>query len=528
MSNYGNDIVELGVTNDEMKEMLHGEPPCAPCPACKSKKHVMSRLWALVLAIAPIALLCFLPTLLLVKTTVGYAIEAEKTLLDAFLALFNELLGKDGLAKFYEGIANAPASFESFKLGLPLLAGNGFFGKVYSFALYAIPASMLLNLILMFVALFSGKKAPKLARAIAFINLFVYGSYALGVIGLAKYGYLKVELLSLPVYVLAGIAGLSLLVYLVYSFAKTKKVGVPNFFLLLLSAVWVACFVYAYIFVNYKTGENVRLALVMISGEKSLIPALTNADFFKYLVWGVGGLSVLNLFVSAVRMSTKKGFLFDVLRHILHLLVAGVCVFLAFTTDLVKELPFMDLKLFLIVAAGVALLQIILAATTRARLKKQAKAQASLEPVAEVESVEEDGEEMEAVRYDYAAELVDEAPVVEEVAEEEPVEEGEEVAEEEPVEEPTPAPAPAEVPGYDFYNSKSFDPFIASLGDEERKQFTEIFILKYHGETKNLPDYVVGGDNTEFFRKVFIYLGQYREKIPSKLLAKMYTFSSRK
>ncbi len=523
MSNYGNDIVELGVTNDEMKEMLHGEPPCASCPTCKPKKHVLSRLWALVLTLAPIALLCFLPTLLLVRTTAYYAIETEKTLLDAFLALFNELLGKDGLAKFYEGIANAPATFESFKLGLPLLAGNGFFGKVYSFALYAIPVSMLLTLVLMFVALFSGKKAPKLARAIAFINLFVYGSYALGVIGLAKYAYLKVELLSVPVYVLAGIAGLSLLVYLVYSFAKTKKVGVPNFFLLLLSAVWVACFVYAYIFVNYKTGENVRLALAMISGEKSLIPALTNADFFKYLVWGVGGLSVLNLFISAVRMSTKKGFLFDVLRHILHLLVAGVCVFLAFTTDLVKDLPFMDLKLFLIVAAGVALLQIILAATTRARLKKQAKA--SLEPVEEAVVEVEDNEEMEAVRYDYAAEAVEEAPVVEET-EEEFVEEVEEVEEEEPVEEP--APAPAALPGYDFYNSKSFDPFIASLGDEERKQFTEIFILKYHGDTKNLPDYVVGGDNTEFFRKVFIYLGQYRERIPAKLLAKMYTFSSRK
>ena len=40
-----------------------------------------------------------------------------------------------------------------------------------------------------------------------------------------------------------------------------------------------------------------------------------------------------------------------------------------------------------------------------------------------------------------------------------------------------------------------------------------------------LPDYVVGGDNKEFFRKIFIYLGQYRDRIPDSLLAKMYQFA---
>ena len=79
--------------------------------------------------------------------------------------------------------------------------------------------------------------------------------------------------------------------------------------------------------------------------------------------------------------------------------------------------------------------------------------------------------------------------------------------------------------GYDFYNSKSFDPFIASLDQEERNAFTEIFILKFKGTMSELPDYVVGGDNKEFFRKVFIYLGQYRDRIPMKLLTKMYQFS---
>ena len=84
---------------------------------------------------------------------------------------------------------------------------------------------------------------------------------------------------------------------------------------------------------------------------------------------------------------------------------------------------------------------------------------------------------------------------------------------------------PVNTAGYDFYNCQSFDPFIATLNTEERNQFTELFILKYRGVMPEIPDYVVGGDNREFFRKIFIYLGQYRERIPSGLLTKMYQFS---
>jgi hypothetical protein len=40
-----------------------------------------------------------------------------------------------------------------------------------------------------------------------------------------------------------------------------------------------------------------------------------------------------------------------------------------------------------------------------------------------------------------------------------------------------------------------------------------------------LPDYEVGGDNKEFFRKLFIYLGQYRDRMSQTLLMKMYQYS---
>jgi hypothetical protein len=159
-----------------------------------------------------------------------------------------------------------------------------------------------------------------------------------------------------------------------------------------------------------------------------------------------------------------------------------------------------------IVAAVVALVQIIICAIQikASRPKKE-------EPVEEPAPVVE-----EFIREEYAEAVAYEGGPVE----------GVEIAEE-----VTPtfiAPPPqVQTAGYDFYNCKSFDPFIAMLGEQERNQFTELFILKYKGVMPELPDYVVGGDNKNFFRKLFIYLGQYRDRIPDGLLTKIYQFAVR-
>jgi hypothetical protein len=95
------------------------------------------------------------------------------------------------------------------------------------------------------------------------------------------------------------------------------------------------------------------------------------------------------------------------------------------------------------------------------------------------------------------------------------------------VEEPADPLPPVETADYDYYNSRSFDPFIASLSFEERNQFTELFILHYKGTLEALPEYQVGGDNKEFFRAIFINLGMYRDRIPDGLLEKIYKFAIR-
>lgn len=133
-----------------------------------------------------------------------------------------------------------------------------------------------------------------------------------------------------------------------------------------------------------------------------------------------------------------------------------------------------------------------------------------------------DKEYIEVVPYEggpvsgiYVAEVVEEAPAEESA--EAPVEEA--ATEEAPAEEPATEEAPAKEEPVG-----PFDAFMLTLTKEERLQFTDLYILK----TVNMPEiptYVVGGDNKKFFNKVFIFLAQYRNAIPSALLAKMYDFS---
>lgn len=546
MSNNRTDLAELDVTNEDMKEML-GDNATAAIGKPVAKKHVMSRIWAVLLLVAPVALLCVLPTLLFVGQEAGYAIYGEKTLLDAMLAIVKQFAGKDGIKSFYADIPNAPSSFDGYSLAfLPLLNNAGFVGKIYSVGFYAIPLAIVLNLIFAIVALCSAKAAPKMTRAIAFVDLFAFGSYLLAILGFGKYYGIEIEYLSLPVYVLGGIVAASLVFYLVYALAKTKGTGVVNLVLLLLSAVFVASYAYAYFFVE---GPRAILTLLYSSTDKALIPALTEGKLLKYTALAVGGIGVVTLFFGAVRVSSKKGFTFDLVRYIVNILLSAVVLILSFTTEEMKVLDLMKWNMFAIVSSAIAAIQIDICIIALKHLKKKKKACAKLaaEKVAEEQAqeqeqapVETEEEQTEAtaepIAYEVTAEKIEEqTETATEESAEEPVQESVESEESQasieteaaPVEETKETPV---VAAYDFYsgNCKNFDPFVASLNDKERKQFTDLFILKTQGELKNLPDYEVGGNNKEFFRKIFIYLGQYRELIPSGLLAKIYNFTSKK
>ena len=78
-----------------------------------------------------------------------------------------------------------------------------------------------------------------------------------------------------------------------------------------------------------------------------------------------------------------------------------------------------------------------------------------------------------------------------------------------------------------YYNAGFVpDMFISSLTPAERDEFDRLFISRIYGENKRLPSYQIGGDNREFFSKIFVFMGRYRNVISEGLLEKIYNYSN--
>lgn len=515
MSNTSTNYAELNVTNDDMKEMLaegNGSAEKKSVPA--KKKNIGYRILAVILTLAPVCLF-FLSVNVLITTQTGYAMYDKATLWDAVLALFK----KDGLSKFYadaaETVSGAAASgFDAFKLfGLPTLSGSGVVGKVTGLILYAFPVVWVLTLIFMIIAIFSSKASPALARAIALLNCWLYAGYTIVLLVISAY-YPAIP--ATYDIVLLAFAAAYFLIYFVLSAIRAGKASWLNLLLCLLTIGFAAALMYG-----------------VTECVKDLTVLFKTKDAYKTVIVVLFGVLAVALAISSFRMSRMKGYTFDLLRYILNFAIAIAAIVMTF---IVKE--FDSLLLYAAIAAACALVQIILVSIVLSAKKKAAKKAAAktvdetttksveeapeAQPVTEAEMEKEAGVYAEAVRYEGYPET--EAPEAQPLDAPAP----QPYVFSHPEEEEVPANKSAATADYDFYNSRSFDPFIASLNSKEREQFTEIFILKYKGDTKNLPDYEVGGDNSEFFRKVFIYLGQYRDRIPDSLLGKMYQFAVKK
>ena len=84
---------------------------------------------------------------------------------------------------------------------------------------------------------------------------------------------------------------------------------------------------------------------------------------------------------------------------------------------------------------------------------------------------------------------------------------------------------PAANSGFNYNGMQyTYDPFINTLTPSERNEFGDVFIANMYGIHSYLPTYVIGGDNREFFQKVFIYLGRYRGYITQDLMEKIYNY----
>ncbi len=355
---------------------------------------------------------------------------------------------------------------------LPALADTATLaGQIATISLYVFAVCLVLSVVLGIITVF----APKTLRATALFFSVGFFTYALSVFACSKANVLDI----IPV----AAAAVGVLVYVVLAFAKNGKKAFASLFQLILTLVVYGAIAYAT--TNYYTA--------FVAGVEGL--GLTIADTVLMIILVV---LALNLFLSYIAMQAKLCKALNVIRAILQFVIAAAVCYTAISGETMY-------LIIAIVATVVALLQLIL---SFGKCKKKVK------EVVEEPIVEEVVEEPEFIREEYAEALPYEGGPVE----------GVEVAEE--VNPTFIAPPPqVQTAGYDFYNCKSFDPFIAMLNEQERNQFTELFILKYKGVMPEIPDYVVGGDNKEFFHKLFIYLGQYRDRIPNELLAKIYQFA---
>ena len=358
-------------------------------------------------------------------------------------------------------------------------------GQIATVALYAFVLCVVLTVVFGVLAAITTKFVS--ATVTAFSLGFTV--YAFSVFATSQTNALDV--------ITAGVAAVGIVLFFVFAFRKYgKALGLP---LLQFVLTFVAFFAIAYGATKYYADFEVGAEVLGVGAEllfTAIITVLALATALSY-----------------IGLISKKCLGCDIARAIVQFIIALVACYVA-SAGLSESWIFV---IAAVAAAIISLIQIVIGLKIIENNKKKAEAQVLAEEEAAAEAEAQaiaEAEEALFVREEYAEALPYEGGPVE----------GVEIAEEV---NPTFIPQPAEVKtaGYDFYNCKSFDPFIASLNEQERNDFTQIFILKYKGVMPEIPDYVVGGDNKDFFQKLFIYLGQYRDRIPSELLAKMYQFA---
>lgn len=467
MSNTNTNSVEFDVVPcTDAPEALPetAEAPQTEAPAPK-KKTAACRVFSLILIAVSVAAL-FLP----VQILKGFAPESA-TLFASLTDLFGggEASKLFGVLPVYTDVANVAG----------LLAGVAF---------YALVLAIALTVVFGLIALLSGKAC--LFRLASFFFATGFGTYAVCGYALPAIKGTATEFDLITV----AIAAAGALLYLVLGFAGKGKKAFASLIQLLFTLVFVAATVMVF---NGYTAEITKAV------EGFGLTFDLTVQIVVAVIWVVA-------LLGAARLLAKKGLALDLIRYIVQLIVGVVLCYVAFTASAADNM----LLIYAGVAAGVSLLQVIICVCQM----KSGKPKKAVEEIAPVEQPAP-APVPEYTVEEYAEALPYEGGPVEGV---EIAQEVNPTFEENPIE-----PVQVNTAGYDFYNSKSFDPFIAILNGEERNQFTELFILKYKGVMPEIPDYQVGGDNKEFFRKLFIYLGQYRDRIPDGLLSKIYQFAIR-
>lgn len=430
----------------------------------KAKKNVGYRLLAALIAVLCVVFV-FLPIHVLKGENNVFSVEK--------LALFEKL------ADVFKS-DNKLAGF------LPTLTGSTILGVLSTLVTYGFTLALVVGLVIAVIGIFARKKSPALVRLATFILTWAFAAYALSVLCITSYVN-SVKITYDLITIALAVAGAVL--YFILLLIKLGKAAWINSIQFLLTLAYTASIVLAFT----HEGHSVSVAM--------------NAkNIWKLLVVALCALASLNLFISVCRASCKKGLAADPVRYILMLVAALGVSYIHYGAEIESRYYL----LHAICAALIALVQLVISLAQLSVRKSKAIKTAKEDAVAEFKAEET----IEA--YPYEGGPVAGVELAEEVS---PVEKTESPEATENAEEKTAATSEGE------YSGKTFDPFIATLNETERAEFIDLYVLKCKAAMPEIPKYEVGGDNRSFFNKVFIYLGQYREKVSSELLYKMYNYS---
>jgi len=70
------------------------------------------------------------------------------------------------------------------------------------------------------------------------------------------------------------------------------------------------------------------------------------------------------------------------------------------------------------------------------------------------------------------------------------------------------------------------DEFIKTLSNDQKVEFSRVFLERQCGNLSFVPDYIVSGNNDRFFNSVFIYFGRLRGIVSDGLFNKMYEYGN--
>lgn len=346
--------------------------------------------------------------------------------------------------------------------------------------LYFFVLTLVIGFITSFIAIFARKKAPAAVRFAAFMITCGAAAQTVSLPLISTYKSYLDPTADLYAVIFTGAF---VLFYFVLMLAKLK------------GGAWIRA---TQFLITLAVTASLFFAFVV---EGHLLASVMNENKL-YRIFFLAAIAILclNLLISAIFCMKENGAVFDLVRIILVALIALGIVFIEFISDMQSKSCF----LFSISATVLAILQVLIAfGVISVRGKKKARQ-------ALVDFANTFGREEYVETLPYEGGPVAGVRVAEEIV---------------PVAKPG-QPLRASGATYDLAaHAEGYDPFIALLNDQDRTEFTDLYILRCKGAMPEIPEYKVGGDNKEFFNKVFICLGQYREKIPDGLLAKMYDHS---